>query len=64
VNDENGDLLAEFHNILDRRKKYFSKLLNVRNVSDASQIEIQTSEEWRLILEFLRLNFHCKVEKT
>jgi hypothetical protein len=30
VKDENGDLLADSHNILNRWKNYFSQLLNVR----------------------------------
>jgi hypothetical protein len=34
VTDENGDLLADSHNILNRWKNYFSQLLNVHNVSD------------------------------
>jgi hypothetical protein len=37
VKDENGDLLANSHNILNRQKKYFSQLLNVHNVSDVSR---------------------------
>jgi hypothetical protein len=32
VQDENGDLLAGSHNILNRWKNYFSQLLNVRRV--------------------------------
>jgi hypothetical protein len=32
VKDENGDLLADFHNIVNRWKSYFSQLLNVLNV--------------------------------
>jgi hypothetical protein len=32
--DENDDLLADSHNILNRWKNYFSLLLNVYNVSD------------------------------
>jgi hypothetical protein len=32
VKDENGDLLADSHNILYRWKNYFSHLLNVHNV--------------------------------
>jgi hypothetical protein len=39
VKDENGDLLADSHNILNRWKNYFSQLLNVHNVSDVRQIE-------------------------
>jgi hypothetical protein len=34
VKDENGDLLADSHNILNRWKNYFSQLLNVHNVSE------------------------------
>jgi hypothetical protein len=32
VKDENGDLLADSHNILSRWKNYFSQLLNVHRV--------------------------------
>jgi hypothetical protein len=34
VKDENGDLLVDSHNILNKWKNYYSQLLNVRNVSD------------------------------
>jgi hypothetical protein len=34
VKDENGDLLADSHDILNKWKNYFSQLLNVHNVSD------------------------------
>jgi hypothetical protein len=44
VKDENGDLLADSHNILNRWKNYFSQLLNVHNVSDVRQIEVHTAE--------------------
>jgi hypothetical protein len=44
VKDENGDLLADFHNILNRWKNYFSQLLNVHNVSDVKQIEVHMAE--------------------
>jgi hypothetical protein len=44
VKDENGDLLADLHNILNRRKNYFSRLLNVHNISDVRQIEVHTAE--------------------
>jgi hypothetical protein len=43
VKDENGDLLADSHNILDRCKNY-SHLLNVHSVSDVRQIEVHTAE--------------------
>jgi hypothetical protein len=41
VKDENGDLLADSHNILNRWKNYFSHLLNVHNVIDVRQIEVR-----------------------
>jgi hypothetical protein len=44
VKDENGDLLVDSHNILNRRRNYFSQLLNVHNVSIVRQIEIHTAE--------------------
>jgi hypothetical protein len=44
VKDENGDLLVDSHNILNRWKNCFSQLLNVHNVSDARQIEVHTAE--------------------
>jgi hypothetical protein len=44
VKDENSDLLADSHNILNRLKNYFSQLLNMHNVSDVRQIEVHTAE--------------------
>jgi hypothetical protein len=44
VKDENGDLLVDSHNILNRWKNYFSQSLNVHNVSDVRQIEVHTAE--------------------
>jgi hypothetical protein len=44
VKDENGDLLADSHNILNRWKKYFSLLLNVHTVSDVRRTEVYTAE--------------------
>jgi hypothetical protein len=43
VKDENGDLLADSHNILNRWKNYFSQLLNVHRVIDVRRIEIHTA---------------------
>jgi hypothetical protein len=45
VRDENGHLLADSHNILNRWKNYFTQLLNVRRVSDARHIEIYIKTE-------------------
>jgi hypothetical protein len=44
VKVENGNLLADSHNMLNRWKKYVSQLLNVHNVSDVRQIEVRTAE--------------------
>jgi hypothetical protein len=44
VKDKNSDPFADSHNILKRWKNYFSKLLNVHNVSDVRQIEVHTAE--------------------
>jgi hypothetical protein len=46
VKDENGDLLAHPHSILNRWKNFFSQLLNVHKVSYTSirQIEIHTAQ--------------------
>jgi hypothetical protein len=44
MKDENGDLLADSHNILNRWKNYFSQLLNMHDVSDVMQIEVHTAE--------------------
>jgi hypothetical protein len=45
VKDENGgDLLEDSHNILNRRRNYFSQLLNVHYISDVRQIEVPTAE--------------------
>jgi hypothetical protein len=38
VKDENGDLLGDSYGILNRWKKYFSKLLNGHRVSDFRQV--------------------------
>jgi hypothetical protein len=44
VKDENGDLLADSHNILNRWNNYFFQLLNVHRVSDVRQTEMRTAE--------------------
>jgi hypothetical protein len=44
LEDENGDLLTDFHNILNQWKNYFSQLLNMHNVSDVWQGEVLTAE--------------------
>jgi hypothetical protein len=44
VKDENGDLLADSHSILNRWKNYFCQLLNVHWINDVRQTEIHTAE--------------------
>jgi hypothetical protein len=46
VKHENGDLLADSHNILIRWKNYFPQLMNIRihRANDVRQIEIHTGE--------------------
>jgi hypothetical protein len=39
VKDDHGDLV-DSNNILNRRKNYFSQLLNVNSVIDVRQIEV------------------------
>jgi hypothetical protein len=61
VKDENGDLLADSHSILNRWKNYFSQLLNVHNVSDDRQIEVHTAEP--LVLGPSRLEVEIGIAK-
>jgi hypothetical protein len=44
VKDENGGLLADYHNIVNRWKNYFPQLLKVHNVSDVKRIGVHTAE--------------------
>jgi hypothetical protein len=41
---ENGDLLADSHNILNRWKNYFCQLLSLHNVNYVRQMEIRAAE--------------------
>jgi hypothetical protein len=44
MKDENGDPLADSHNILNRWKNYFSRVLNVKNVKNVRQAEVHMAE--------------------
>jgi hypothetical protein len=44
VKDEDGDLVANSHNILNTWTNYFCQLLNVRGVNDVRQTEMHTAE--------------------
>jgi hypothetical protein len=41
VEAENGDLLADSHNISNRQKNFFFNMLNINNVR---QMEVQTAQ--------------------
>jgi hypothetical protein len=69
VKDENGDLLADSHNILNTWKNYFCQLLNVHGIKDVRQREMHTNEPLapepssfyvEITIEKLK-NINCKV---
>jgi hypothetical protein len=45
VKDENGDLLEDSQNILNKWKNFLSQILNVHNVTDFRQIEVHTKKK-------------------
>jgi hypothetical protein len=44
TSDENGDLLADSHNILNRWKNYFCHILNVHGINDVRQRDMHIAE--------------------
>jgi hypothetical protein len=44
IKDENGNLLPDPQNILNRWKNFFNQLLNVHGVRDVRQMDIHTAE--------------------
>jgi hypothetical protein len=44
IKDENGNLLADSHSVLNRRKNFFNQVLNVHGVHDVRQMDIHTAE--------------------
>jgi hypothetical protein len=63
VKDENADLLAESHNILNRSKNYFSQLLNVHRFSDAFFLmALPVHSGPRLLIQFC--NHFSKMEDS
>jgi hypothetical protein len=40
VKDEKGDMLADYHNILNSYENYFSQLWNLRTVGNVRQMEM------------------------
>jgi hypothetical protein len=44
IKDENGNLIADTHNVLNRWKNFFNQVLNVHGVHDIRQMDIHTAE--------------------
>jgi hypothetical protein len=44
IKDENGNLLADHQNVLNRWKNFFNQVLNVHPVHDVRQMDIHTTE--------------------
>jgi hypothetical protein len=44
IKDENGNLLADPHSVLNRWKHFFNQVLNVHMVHDVRQMDIHTAE--------------------
>jgi hypothetical protein len=44
IKDENGNLLADPQNVLNRWKNFFNQVLNVHGVHNVRQMDIQTAE--------------------
>jgi hypothetical protein len=44
IKDENGNLIADLQNILNRWKNFFNQVLNVHRVHDVMQMDIHTAE--------------------
>jgi hypothetical protein len=61
VKHENGDLLADSHNILNGWKNYSSQLLIVHKVSETRQIEIRTAEP--LVSDSVSFEVEIVIEK-
>jgi hypothetical protein len=57
LKDEKGDVVAYSHNIMTRRRNYFSRLLNIHGVNDGGQVEVHTAEP--LVLSQVPLRLSC-----
>jgi len=44
IKGENGNLLADPHSLLNKRKNFFNQVLNVHGVHDVRQVDIHTAE--------------------
>jgi hypothetical protein len=45
MKDDNGDLLAESHNIFNRQKNYFCQLFSVHGINNVRQTERHIAEQ-------------------
>jgi hypothetical protein len=45
INDENGNLLADPQNVLNKWENFFNQMLNVHGITDVRQMEIHTAEQ-------------------
>jgi hypothetical protein len=61
VKGENGDLLADYHNIFNKWKNYFFELLIVHRFSRVRQMEIRAAEP--LVPEPSHLDFEIAIAK-
>jgi len=61
VEDEKGDLVADSHSILVRRRNHFSQLLNVHGDNDVMQTNLHTAEP--LVPDPSALEFEIAIEK-
>jgi hypothetical protein len=57
VKDENGDLLVDYYNTLNRWKNYFSQKFNVHRVSDVRHVGVPTAAS--LVPEPSSRGWHC-----
>jgi hypothetical protein len=64
MREENGNLLADSHNILSGLKKYSPKIFNVQSAIVVKQIEILTTKPLYLIVGLLRLSFELRSRKN
>jgi hypothetical protein len=61
IKDEKGGVFADSQNILNRRKNFFSELLNAYGVNDVRQMEVHTAE--LLVSESCPSDFETGTEK-
>jgi hypothetical protein len=64
VKDGKGDLVTDYHSVLDRWRKHFSQLLNICGVNDFRQAEIHTVQPLVPGPNALILRWFFKAKKT